>query len=98
MNRRPNTDPPRLSRRERRVLELLAGGGEMAGLELVAASRRLQRGTVYLALRRLADKGLVDSRLVDGRQVNGGVPELPLRLFRAVEGGAAPSPREAPIC
>ncbi len=74
---------PRVSRRERLILALLAGG-EMAGLELVAASRAFGRGTVYVALRRLADKGLVDSRPVNG---HGG--ELPQRLFRAT--GAARS-------
>ncbi len=48
---------PRLSRRQRLILALPAAGGEMAGLELVAASRgpayrRLGRGMVYVALRR----------------------------------------------
>jgi DNA-binding PadR family transcriptional regulator len=89
----------RLTARERAVLELLVGGGEMAGLELVEASSRLTRGTVYVALRRLADKGLVDSRPVNGAAF----PALPLRLFRATGAGtaalargAAPAPREAP--
>lgn len=72
------TNAPRLSRRERLILELLAAGGEMAGLELVLASSKLGRGTVYVALRRLADRGLVDSRAVNGRGA-----ELPQRLFRA---------------
>ncbi len=73
---------PRVSRRERLILALLAGG-EMAGLELVAASRAFGRGTVYVALRRLADKGLVDSRRAGrGR-------EMPLRLFRATGREAA---------
>lgn len=77
----------RLSRRERRILELLTARGEMAGLELVRASPRLGRGAVYVALRRLADRGLVDSRPVGPIPVNGHGRELPQRLFRAT--GAA---------
>jgi DNA-binding PadR family transcriptional regulator len=78
--------PPvaRLSRRQRRILTLLAAGGEMAGLELVAASPALGRGTVYVALRRLADKGLVESR-----PVNGFAGELPRRLFHATRPATA---------
>ena len=79
----PRVHAGRLSRRERVVLDLLAGGGEMAGLELVVASPKLGRGTVYVTLRRLADKGLVDSRRAGrGR-------EMPLRLFRATGGETA---------
>ena len=80
----PQARAPRVSRRQRRILDLLIAGGEMAGLELVAASPALGRGTVYVALRRLADKGLVASR-----RVNGFAGELPRRLFRAT--GAAPA-------
>ncbi len=59
----------------------MAASGEMAGLDLVAACRWLGRGTVYVVLRRLADKGLVESRPVNGYR-----GELPLRLFRATDG------------
>ena len=88
---------PRLSRREREILEILVGVGEMAGLDLIAASSCLGRGMVYVALFRLADKGLVASREAPGderrRRVNGtGGPRgaaLPRRLFRAT--GSAPA-------
>ena len=92
---------PRLTRRERAVLEVLVGGGEMAGLELGAASPRLTRGSVYVALRRLADRGLVASRPINGAAF----PVLPQRLFRATGAAAAamaagppagPAPLEAP--
>ncbi len=91
-NRRPGREVPpvqagRLSRREREILTLLVAGGEMAGLDLIAASSCLGRGMVYVALLRLADKGLVDSR--PARRVNGQRAELPQRLFRAT--GAAPA-------
>ena len=76
---------PRLSRRQRRILALLTAGGEMAGLELIEASRGLGRGTVYVALRRLADQGLVDSRRVNGHR-----GELPLRVFRATVSAPVP--------
>jgi DNA-binding PadR family transcriptional regulator len=48
--------------KERVVLELLAGSGAMYGLQLVDESRgRLKRGTVYVTLGRMEQKGLVQS-------------------------------------
>ena len=48
------------------ILNLLSEVRERYGLEMVKASNgKLKRGTVYVLLNRLADKGLVDSRLVD---------------------------------
>jgi DNA-binding PadR family transcriptional regulator len=88
---RRNGRSPRLSRRERLILELLADG-EMAGLQLVAASPKLRRGAVYVTLRRLADKGLVASR-----RARRGRERLPLRLFRATV-GAPPPALEAATC
>ncbi len=55
-------DVPRLSRREVLVLEMLTAGGEMYGLELVRASSELKRGTVYVLLSSMAEKGYVESR------------------------------------
>ena len=46
------------------VLELLAGK-EMYGLEMVKASDRLTRGSIYVILNRMEDKGLVSSRVAD---------------------------------
>ncbi len=70
----------RLSRKERVILEFLINRGEMYGLEMVkTAPHELKRGTVYVTLGRMADKGYVDSRQVK----EPGDPGLPKRLFRA---------------
>jgi DNA-binding PadR family transcriptional regulator len=71
---------PRLSSKEQLILELLIGHREaMYGLELVSASReRLKRGTVYVTLARMEDKGLVTSRQEDAPADAGG---LPRRLY-----------------
>ncbi len=54
---------PTLSAKERIVLELLVSSGAKYGLQLVEGSRgRLKRGTVYVTLGRMEQKGLVDSR------------------------------------
>jgi DNA-binding PadR family transcriptional regulator len=72
-------DIPRLSPTERLILELLAGD-EMFGLQLVQQSRgALKRGTVYVTLGRMQDKGFVESwteKLPDG------AIGLPRRLYR----------------
>jgi len=68
---------PRLSNIEAEILELLVLHGEMYGLEMVQASARLKRGTVYVTLGRMADKGLVSSRAVKPRNEGG----MPRRLF-----------------
>ncbi len=71
---------PRLSGKERLILELLINKGEAYGLELVkAAPADLKRGTVYVTLGRMADKGYVESRQVKEMGDRG----LPKRLFRA---------------
>jgi PadR family transcriptional regulator len=63
------------------VLELLVGGQEMYGLELVAASNgRLKRGTVYVTLGRMERRGLIASRLDDAPAKARG---LPRRLYHA---------------
>jgi PadR family transcriptional regulator len=68
----------RLSRIEAEILQLLIVHGEMYGLELVAASAILKRGTIYVTLGRMAEKGLVTSRTVKAEHEAG----LPRRLFR----------------
>lgn len=72
---------PRLSAKESLILELLAHGDELYGLQLVAASKgRLKRGTVYVTLGRMEDKGYVRSRAEDAPDGAGG---LPRRLYEA---------------
>ena len=54
-DRRPLT----LSAKETLILELLVRDGELYGLQMVAASkRRLKRGTVYVTLGRMEEKGM----------------------------------------
>ena len=70
-------DYPRLSAKEAEVLRLLIANGEMYGLELVKSSAHLKRGTVYVTLSRMAEKGYVDSRLEEVGQGDG----PPRRLY-----------------
>jgi PadR family transcriptional regulator PadR len=75
---------PTLSGKEMVVLGLLIGG-EMYGLELVEASAgRLKRGTVYVTLNRMEDKGYVESRQESPRA---GAIGLPRRMYRPTAHG-----------
>jgi PadR family transcriptional regulator PadR len=81
------TDPrlPSMSRTESLVMELLRGR-ERYGLELVDASGgALKRGSVYVILARMEEKGFVDSRQEARAQRASG---LPRRLYRATPYGA----------
>jgi DNA-binding PadR family transcriptional regulator len=72
---------PTLSGKESLILELLVRHKELYGLQLVAESRRrLKRGTVYVTLQRMEEKGYVASRLEDAPLEAGG---LPRRVYRA---------------
>lgn len=54
---------PRLSSTERLILELLEQHDELFGLQMVdASSGRLKRGTVYVTLGRMQEKGYLTSR------------------------------------
>jgi DNA-binding PadR family transcriptional regulator len=64
-----------LSPKELLVLELLVRDGALYGLQLVAASNgHLKRGTVYVTLGRMEDKGLVTSSVADPPPGIGGLP------------------------
>src|SRR4029453_5852017 len=66
---------PILSAKESLILELLVGARAMYGLELVGASPgTLKRGTVYVTLGRMEDKGYLASRLEDAPPAVGGLP------------------------
>lgn len=70
---------PRLSGTERLILELLVEHGELFGLAMVEASGgRLKRGTVYVTLGRMEDKGYLDSRQ---EPLPPGATGLPRRLY-----------------
>jgi DNA-binding PadR family transcriptional regulator len=71
---------PHLSGKQEIILAMLHDGKEMYGLELVEASGgRLKRGTVYVTLGRMEDKGYVESRTEDAQP---GAIGLPRRLYR----------------
>lgn len=71
---------PRLSRTERAILDLLRDHGEMFGLLMVERSEGgLKRGTIYVTLGRMQEKGLVESR--QEPLPPGGIG-LPRRLYR----------------
>ena len=70
-----------LSPKELLVLELLLRHGDLYGLQLVASSGGgLKRGTVYVTLDRMEEKGYVTSKLDAAPSGRGG---LPRRLYAA---------------
>jgi DNA-binding PadR family transcriptional regulator len=72
-------DVTKLSRTEHLILDLLSGE-EMFGLQLVEQSKgALKRGTVYVTLGRMQDKGYVESWTEE--QAPGAIG-LPRRLYR----------------
>jgi len=76
---------PTLPPKEALILELLVGESEMYGLQLVGSSRRkLKRGTVYVTLGRMEEKGFIKSRLENRAPEEGG---LPRRLYEATPFG-----------
>jgi DNA-binding PadR family transcriptional regulator len=81
-----NDEPPHLSRTEVLIMEILLErpDGEFYGLELVRKSGgRLKRGTVYVALGRLEDKGFIEPR----ENVDPNMPGMPRRLYRVTACG-----------
>jgi DNA-binding PadR family transcriptional regulator len=77
---------PSLSGKERLVLELLASKQDrMYGLELVAESGgQLKRGTVYVLLGRMQQKGYVETEPEKHADDSGLVPR---RMYRATAHG-----------
>jgi DNA-binding PadR family transcriptional regulator len=84
---------PHLSKTEAVILDVLLGEGsrELYGLEIVNGSNgRITRGSVYVILSRMMDKGLVESRPEPAPERAGGLPRvmykpsgLGLRAYRA---------------
>jgi DNA-binding PadR family transcriptional regulator len=74
------SDLPNLSATERLILELLTAHQEMFGLQMVEQSEgRLKRGTVYVTLGRMHEKGYLESRQ---EPLPDGAIGLPRRLYR----------------
>ena len=71
---------PRLSTTERLIIELLTEHDELFGLRMVELSHgRLKRGTVYVTLGRMQEKGLLESRQ---EPLPPGAIGLPRRLYK----------------
>ena len=71
---------PILSATERLIIELLAAHDELFGLRMVELSEgRLKRGTVYVTLGRMQEKGYLESRQ---EALPEGAIGLPRRLYR----------------
>nr|WP_295465586.1 PadR family transcriptional regulator [Mesorhizobium sp.] len=88
-------DVPRLSPVEYKILDLLRGK-EMYGLEMIHASPNLKRGTIYVTLDRMTDKGLVKSRVEERPTGRSGIARRIYsitghgqRIFNAVLAAAA---------
>jgi DNA-binding PadR family transcriptional regulator len=80
------TEPrlPSMSLTESLVMDLLRGS-ERYGLELVDASQgSLKRGSVYVILARMEEKGFIESRQEERGPGSSG---LPRRLYRATRYG-----------
>lgn len=67
------------SRNEVEVLQLLAGGRELYGLEMIKRSGgALKRNSIYVVLGRMEDQGLIKGREVKAP----GTPGLPRRQYK----------------
>ena len=76
---------PRISRTERIILDLLIRDEELYGLQIVERSNGgVKRGTVYVTLGRMEEKGFITSRLEKPPADEGG---LPRRLYEATAYG-----------
>lgn len=59
---------------------LISSGGDLFGLEMVEASKgELKRGTIYVTLHRMAEKGLIESKPEPRTAPEVGIPR---RLYR----------------
>jgi PadR family transcriptional regulator, regulatory protein PadR len=71
---------PKFSATERLIIELLVEHDELFGLRMVELSRgALKRGTVYVTLGRMQEKGYLESRQ---EPLPAGAIGLPRRLYR----------------
>lgn len=67
--------PKRLTNKEREIAELLVEHGASTGWALAEVSEgKLKRGTVYVTLSRMADKGLVTTEVQDRPSDQSGPP------------------------
>jgi hypothetical protein len=78
---------PSLSRKEVLIIEMLIGSaGELFGLEMVEASKgELKRGTIYVTLQRMTEKGFIESKPEPRAAPEVGIPR---RMYRITGYGA----------
>lgn len=76
---------PTLTKTELLILEQLVGNRELYGLEIIKKEPRLKRGTIYVLLGRLEEKGFVKSR----QRVEANVSGLPRRVYAITGAGVA---------
>lgn len=77
---------PRLSEKEYLILDLLRSGGERFGLEMVHETKgQLKRGTIYVTLGRMVEKGYLRSR----QEKDPKDPGMPRRLYSITGEGVA---------
>ncbi|MEM7242330.1 MAG: PadR family transcriptional regulator [Pseudomonadota bacterium] len=70
---------PSLSQKEYVIMDLMRVGREVYGLELVNDGKgKLKRGTIYVTLNRMIEKGLISSR----RTIPKDELEAPRRLYK----------------
>jgi PadR family transcriptional regulator, regulatory protein PadR len=69
---------PRLSKLEAAMLQLLVNQGELYGLQMLALEPNLRRGSLYVTLNRMEEKGYVESREFKELKMSG----LPRRLYK----------------
>jgi len=75
-----NNELPRLSSKEKVILELLVANISMYGLQLVSQSQgKLKRGTVYVTLGRMEKKGLI---LSEPEKLSDDSGLVPRRMYR----------------
>lgn len=75
-----DTHLPKITEKEFKILDIILNGGEMFGLEIVESSNgEVKRGTVYVTLNRMIDKGFLESREEPRAEPEIG---LPRRMFK----------------
>ncbi len=80
------SDIPRLSPKETEILTILLDKGKAYGLEIVGASQgRIKRGTIYVTLNRMEEKGYVKSWK---EPVQAGQIGPPRRIYQATGHGS----------
>lgn len=68
-----------LSRLEYTILDLLRSGGELYGLEMINESEgKLKRGSIYVTLSRMEQKGYIESR----QEIDTSISGMPRRLYK----------------